>query len=307
MKVPLVSIVMNCFNGERFLKEALTSVINQTFKDWEIIFWDNQSTDQSAEIVKSYNEIRIKYFLAIEKNKLGQARNLAIEKCSGCYICFLDVDDFWDSDKLNQQINWFNRNPTFGFLYSNYNLVFEKSIKRRILSKNQPQGMVFSKFLENYPVNLQTVMIKNECIKKLNYLFDSNLELAEEYDFFLRILLTTNAGYIYEPLAYYRIHSNMTSIVEIEKWPIEMEYILDKYKREVILFNLIYSKSIKQFKAKISYYSARVEILKGNYAIGRRFLFPFVFVNYKITLLYLVSYLGQKTWIFLHKISSKII
>lgn len=307
MNIPLVSIVMNCFNGETFLKDALSSVIDQTFKDWEIIFWDNQSTDQSAEIVKSYNEIRIKYFLASEKTKLGQARNLAIEKCSGSYICFLDVDDFWDSDKLNQQINWFNRNPSFGFLYSNFNIVLTKSIKKKALSKDQPQEDVFARFLEQYPVNLQTVMIKKDCLNSLNYLFDPNLELAEEYDLFLRVLLKSRAGYINSPLAYYRIHSNMSSIVQMEKWPIEMEYIMEKYEVEIPNFSVVYSKSIKGLKSKISYYKARVEVLKGNYTKGRRLLLPYIFVNPKIAALYIISFFGRKFWYLTHRAAGKII
>ena len=58
---PLVSIIMNCYNGEKYLKEAIRSVINQTYKNWEIIFWDNQSKDKSSQILKSFKDKRIKY------------------------------------------------------------------------------------------------------------------------------------------------------------------------------------------------------------------------------------------------------
>ena len=61
-KNPLVSVIINCYNGEKYLREAIDSVIAQTYSNWEIIFWDNQSTDSSAEIVKSYNDDRIKYY-----------------------------------------------------------------------------------------------------------------------------------------------------------------------------------------------------------------------------------------------------
>ena len=65
---PLISIIMNCYNGEKYLQESLDSVINQTYKNWELIFWDNQSKDKSSEIFKSYKDKRLKYFLI--KNKL---------------------------------------------------------------------------------------------------------------------------------------------------------------------------------------------------------------------------------------------
>ena len=61
-KEPLVSIIINCFNGEKYLREAIDSVISQTYKNWEVIFWDNQSTDRSARIFKNYKDERLKYF-----------------------------------------------------------------------------------------------------------------------------------------------------------------------------------------------------------------------------------------------------
>ena len=79
-KKPLVSIVMNCLNGQEFLYYALKSVLNQTYKNWELIFWDNKSTDNSAKILKSFKDKRIKYFLAKRRTVLHKARNQAIKK-----------------------------------------------------------------------------------------------------------------------------------------------------------------------------------------------------------------------------------
>ena len=73
---PLVSILMNCYNGEKYLKEAIDSIYNQTYDNWEIIFWDNASTDETANIVKSYDH-KIKYYLAAKTSPLGEARNFA--------------------------------------------------------------------------------------------------------------------------------------------------------------------------------------------------------------------------------------
>ncbi len=67
-KQPLVSIIMNCLNGEKYLSNAIDSVIKQTYKNWELIFWDNQSTDNSASILKRYKDKRIKYFYSKKKN-----------------------------------------------------------------------------------------------------------------------------------------------------------------------------------------------------------------------------------------------
>lgn len=101
---PLVSVIINCYNGEKYLREAIDSVVAQTYTNWEIIFWDNQSTDGTRAIVESYNNPKIHYIYAPTHTPLGEARNLAVEKANGEYINFLDADDIWSPNKLEEQI-----------------------------------------------------------------------------------------------------------------------------------------------------------------------------------------------------------
>ena len=111
---PLVSILMNCFNGEIFLREAIESVLKQSYKNWELIFWDNLSSDNSKKIFDSYNEKRFKYYLSDKHTILYEARNLAIKKAKGEFIAFLDTDDIWSKEKLSSQIKLFdNENHKF--------------------------------------------------------------------------------------------------------------------------------------------------------------------------------------------------
>ena len=115
-----ISIIINCFNGEKFLEEAICSVINQTYSNWELIFWDNQSCDQSAQIVKRFRHPKIKYFLSPNFTPLGEARYLALSKSQGQWIAFLDCDDYWDRDKLKLQVNTIKAHKgNVGFIYSN--------------------------------------------------------------------------------------------------------------------------------------------------------------------------------------------
>ena len=134
-KEPLVSIIMNCYNGEKFLREALISVIEQTFQNWELIFWDNQSSDSSALIFKSFDEKRFKYFYSPRHTLLYEARNCAIEKASGDFFAFLDVDDWWDKKKLEKQIPLFN-DLKVGLVYGNYWYENEQNGSRKILYKH---------------------------------------------------------------------------------------------------------------------------------------------------------------------------
>ena len=111
-KKGLVSIVLNCYNGEKYLKEALSSIKAQTYKNWELIFWDNRSKDKSAKIVKSFKIKKLKYYLSKRHTSLYAARNLAIKKASGDYISFIDADDIWAKNKLKKQMKLFEDQET---------------------------------------------------------------------------------------------------------------------------------------------------------------------------------------------------
>ena len=116
---PLISIVMNCFNGEKYSSDSLESIQKQTYKNWELIFWDNLSTDRSKEIFESFEDKRFKYYSAIEHTTLSRARNFALSKCKGDFIAFLDVDDWWSLNKLELQIKLF-ADPSIQLVYGNF-------------------------------------------------------------------------------------------------------------------------------------------------------------------------------------------
>ena len=87
-KTPLVSIIMNCYNGEKYLTESLNSLLKQTYQNWELIFWDNISSDNSKKIFEKYKDERFKYFLSDRHMVLYGARNLAIKKAKGEFLAF---------------------------------------------------------------------------------------------------------------------------------------------------------------------------------------------------------------------------
>ena len=104
----LVSIIMTCHNGQRFLNEAVDSLIKQTHENWELIFYNNYSSDRSKNIILKYNDKRIRYFETDKILSLGDIRNRSILKVKGDYICFLDVDDLWKTIKLKHNYLYFN-------------------------------------------------------------------------------------------------------------------------------------------------------------------------------------------------------
>ena len=130
---PRVSILLNCYNGELYLKKAIDSIIDQTYKNWELVFWDNQSTDKSKKIFKSYKDRRLKYFKSKKHTTLYAARNLAAGKTKGKFLAFIDADDIWEKNKLEVQIKYF-RDEEVGVVYGNLWLKQERLKKKKIIS-----------------------------------------------------------------------------------------------------------------------------------------------------------------------------
>ena len=136
-KVPLVSIIMNCYNGEKYLKESIKSILLQTYPNWELIFWNNKSTDNSEKIIKKFKDQRIKYYKSKKFLNLYESRNLAIKKSRGKYITFLDVDDQWLKTKLNNQVSFMSKNKkSFKMVYSNFYINDQTKKKNIYLIKN---------------------------------------------------------------------------------------------------------------------------------------------------------------------------
>lgn len=214
---PLVSILMNCYNGAEFLREAIDSVIAQTYQNWELVFWDNQSTDKSAEIVRSYNDSRIKYYYAPEHTKLYKGRNLAIEKVTGKYIAFLDTDDVWKINKLELQMSAF-ANSDYDLVCSNYDLIDPKSrfIKRANLF-NKPSGFITKYLIDEYYIGILTVVFNAKLLKENNLNFNQSYNHIGDFELFLKLSENHKILYMSNSLACYRIHdNNLSSKKELE-------------------------------------------------------------------------------------------
>ncbi|MDC1454446.1 glycosyltransferase, partial [Pelagibacteraceae bacterium] len=122
---PLVSIIINCYNGEKYLAEAINSIYSQTYKNWEIIFWDNASSDKSALIAKSYDS-KLKYYNSNFTSSLSHARFQAFKKTKGKYISFLDCDDLWKKDKIEKQIKIISKDEDIGFVYGLSEIIYDE-------------------------------------------------------------------------------------------------------------------------------------------------------------------------------------
>ncbi len=226
-KRPETSIIMNCHNGEKFLNNAIESVLFQSYKKWELIFWDNRSTDKSKKIFKSFKDKRLRYFYTHKKVSLYESRNAACKKAKGDFIAFLDVDDIWFPNKLKLQVKKFkdkNVGLVYGKFYrlNNKNFFGKKTINYK---KNLPVGYVIKPLLKSYTVGLLTIMIRKSFLKKEKEIFRVKYNYLGDLDFVLRFSLKYKFEAVQEPIGMYRQHENQmqrkyfkTKSAQLKKW-----------------------------------------------------------------------------------------
>lgn len=295
---PKVSIIMNCLNGATFLREALDSIFAQSYPNWEVIFFDNGSSDASPEIARSYGE-RVKYYRGEVTVPLGAARNAAIARASGDLIAFLDTDDRWLPEKLELQVAVMSEFPDVGLVYTNCHYLDSASgVMKLALKSAQPEGNIFRSILKSYPINLQTVMVRLAALRRLDALFDPELDVSEEYDLFLRLLYRENAKYIDEATAVYRLHSGMSSIRNIAKFPVENQRVLDKLRSQIPGLDIDYASEISYLEAKIAFWHASAAMSIGDRTAARNFLAPVADRAFVFRLLHALTFLPSCCWNF---------
>lgn len=202
----LFSVIINCYNSEEFLNECIDSVLNQSHPNLEIVIINNKSTDNTKNIIHSYSDKRIKYFETPKFMPLGKARNFGLNKVNGEFIGFLDSDDYWESDKLKDSINLFDKNN--GVVYSDVTYFYNNG-SFKLYDKRRPhKGNCFEKLLIDYSLCLSSILISKEIIDKYSIEFNETYEVCEDYDFFIRLAAKTQLNFVNKPHVNYRIHNN---------------------------------------------------------------------------------------------------
>ena len=214
VKKPNISVVMNCYNSDTYLAEAVQSVLDQTFKDWEIIFWDNQSTDDSAKIIKSFKDNRIHYFYAPKHTNLSEARNLAIKKTKAKWIAFLDCDDVWLPEKLDEQYKIIKdeemKKTNLGLVYCK-TTVFGKN-KKESEPKWSKQGTVMPEgdIFYTYLLTTNFIPLLSAVIKKDVFIKTGGIPLqyrqGEDYFLFAAVSQISSVRVVNKILCRYRVH-----------------------------------------------------------------------------------------------------
>jgi glycosyltransferase involved in cell wall biosynthesis len=262
---PLVSIIMNCYNGEKYLREALDSVLCQSYQNWEIIFWDNHSTDKSGEIFQSYLDGRLNYYYKATHVHLSEARNQAVLNSKGVLIAFLDVDDYWLPNKLEYQVLSF-ADPQVGMSCANYILLNERTRKKQktqkvAFTRTLASGYVLNNLLSDYFVHFSTFIVRREALAGFEYLFDSRFSVIHDFDFVIRLSLNWKLASIQEPMSFYRWHDkNFGSISSLH---INDEYRL-WYEEAKLIPSIIKCPNFKVLTRKIRWFEIVKLICEGD-------------------------------------------
>ncbi|HMU06853.1 MAG TPA: glycosyltransferase [Kaistella sp.] len=235
--MPEVSIITPCYNSSKFLQQTIDSVLNQTFTDWEWLITDDKSTDNSVEIIRKVNDERIKLTVAEKNGGAGHARNLSLEKASGRFITFLDADDFWEPNFLEEMVS-FMKKENAELAYSNYSRCDENLIPK-IDDFKADKNVSFNNLLKTCRLSLLSSMYDSQRVGKE---FFPERSKREDHVMWLNLLKKIPVGKpLPKTMAKYRMHASSISRKKTN-------IMLDQY--------LVYKDYMKFSTLKSMYYTA---------------------------------------------------
>lgn len=241
-----VSIITPTYNAQEYIQETITSIINQSYTNWELLITDDCSTDKTTQIIKEFikKDKRIKLFMLSENSGAGVARNNSIKQAKGRYISFCDSDDQWKYNKLESQIKFMKSN-CLSFTFCSYDIIDKSgNYLRRI---NAPPSINYSMLLKNNYIGCLTAIYDTNSLGKI---YMSKLRKRQDWALWLKIFKKINSSLGQsESLAIYRFRSDSISKNKIEMF----KYNWQIYSKEL---GFSFIKSL-YFITRFLYYYAR--------------------------------------------------
>ena len=216
--MPKVSVIMPAYNNERYLSQAIESVLHQTCIDYELLIIDDGSTDRTGDIAKGYRAKhpgRVRYLLQENKGP-GAARNAGLREAKGEYIAFLDADDMWEEKKLEKQMAVFEASPETGLVYSDFYYIDKDNtmaVRGSFRRYQLPRGDVALEFFSHYFIFTSTVLMRETYIGKVGF-FREDINVGEDYDYFLRVAALCRVEGVEEKLLAKRSREDSLSSID---------------------------------------------------------------------------------------------
>ncbi len=211
-----VSVIMPCYNAEKYISDAVESILNQTYTNWELLIIDDGSTDHSLEIVQRFAEKdrRIRYFSNPQNKGVAAARNLGIEKSRGVYLAFLDADDISKPERLKKEVSFLNHNAGYAAVGSQVELINEKNRITGVKHYPETWPEIKSKFYFGNPFANSSMMFRRDAVEQYAVRFDEDLDFGEDFLFWIKLGLHDKMRNLPDILIQYRSAGNSLS----HKW-----------------------------------------------------------------------------------------
>ena len=227
--MPVVSVIIPTYNRARYLREAVESVLAQTYTDWELIVVDDGSTDETRRVVQSYVSRDPRVFYRAQANRgEGAARNTGIQLARSRYVAFLDDDDLWLPEKLAWQLEALAHHPEAPWVFGDGQLIADDGrVLRPVLPQQRPAfdawvtahgtaddsvsvGPFYDVLLTGNCLSVPSVIAERKCFQRVG-LFNESPHLGEDYDMWLRIARTYPVILLQRPLIQVRVHEGAMS------------------------------------------------------------------------------------------------
>ena len=297
--MPTYSVIMNCLNGEKFLRQAIDSLFKQTFQDWELIFFDSGSYDNSVEIASSYGN-KVKIFTIEAPIPLGAARQEAIDKAEGNFLAFLDVDDLWLPEKLELQYELM-KSGEFDICYGGVICINQVN---KLLYKEMPMhksGYIFEQLLTQVEGNWCTYVINRAKLLAKGTKFNPELRCSSEEDMVLSFLATNGKGaVINKVIAYYRVNQSSVTTNNKDRLALERFVTLERLQSENPGIREQYKDAFNEAMARGHYYSANCLMGQKKYNEAKLAIKEALKLNKKYLILYLIINVPL-IWKLIHK------
>jgi glycosyltransferase involved in cell wall biosynthesis len=286
--MPKVSVIMNCYNGDEFVRGAIESVYAQTYQDWEIIFWDNCSTDTTPDIAQSFNE-KLRYFRSETNTPLGTARNMAMAQARGEWIAFLDHDDLCLPHRFERQVAAVE-GKDYALCYAGMQEMDEHGRLVREVLPQHTSGNIFGELLADCDAFLQTTMVNRVYMQRYNIETAPFYMLFEDVNLFLKLAARGPVCVLPEVVSVWRLLPTSLSETKKDRFAMEYFHLLDDLRQSNPGIEDRYPEAFRQAQARGVYYQARRDMEIENIAVGRDAMRGIAGVRKIYGILYMLSF-----------------
>jgi glycosyltransferase involved in cell wall biosynthesis len=234
--IPIITVLMPVYNGEKFLREAIDSILSQTFTDFELLIINDGSNDQSETIVKSYNDERIRYVCNSTNLKLIATLNNGLSLARGKYIARMDADDVSEPERLQVQFEHMEANPDCGLCGTDITILSKHEVVSSNWIKTGTHDALKYNLLMGNPFCHPTVMIRSEVLRSRGLNYNPDHLHAEEYGLWIALSRSSRLANLNSKLLRYRLHDAQVSAVHRKQQLDTLRKIKSGLFREITLF-----------------------------------------------------------------------